>query len=167
MSEVAKAQQVGFINVFDATNKAMRPPELTSRSTAVISTTPVTDCLAGWFLMRHSTSQPGRQRGNPRGGAGENKQFFRRFRPVNTFYYTGGRNRSYGYLDFLPAMRNFDIMTANRDQRIWDIAAGKQVSRRSMTQRAAVARDQAEPRRESAAFARGELGEFEVTRDLM
>ena len=25
MSEVAKAQQVGFINVFDATNKAMRP----------------------------------------------------------------------------------------------------------------------------------------------
>ncbi|GIT38405.1 MAG: hypothetical protein Ct9H300mP7_3260 [Verrucomicrobiota bacterium] len=30
----------------------------------------------------------------------KNKQFFRRFRPVNTFYYTGGRNRSYGYLDF-------------------------------------------------------------------
>lgn len=45
-------------------------------------------------------------------------QFFRRYRPLNTFYYTGGRKRSYGYLDFLPAMRNFDFMVANRDQAI-------------------------------------------------
>ena len=57
----------------------------------------------------------------------KNKQFFRRYRPVNTFYYTGGRNRSYGYLDFLPAMRNFDIMVQNRDRRIWDLAQGKAV----------------------------------------
>ncbi|MGY8649838.1 MAG: PVC-type heme-binding CxxCH protein, partial [Verrucomicrobiia bacterium] len=57
----------------------------------------------------------------------KNKQFFRRYRPVNTFYYTGGRNRSYGYLDFLPAMRNFDIMVQNRDRRIWDLAQGKKV----------------------------------------
>ncbi|MGD1978012.1 MAG: SGNH/GDSL hydrolase family protein, partial [Akkermansiaceae bacterium] len=28
------------------------------------------------------------------------EQFFYRYRPLNTFYYTGGRNRSYGYLDF-------------------------------------------------------------------
>ena len=56
----------------------------------------------------------------------KNKQFFRRYRPVNTFYYTGGR-RSYGYLDFLPAMRNFDIMVQNQDTRIWDLAQGKAV----------------------------------------
>ena len=31
----------------------------------------------------------------------------------------------YGYLDFLPAMRNFDLMVANRDQAIWSTAAGK------------------------------------------
>ena len=55
------------------------------------------------------------------------KQFFYRYRPLNTFYYTGGRNRSYGYLDFLPAMRNFDIMVQNRDRRIWDLAQGKAV----------------------------------------
>jgi putative heme-binding domain-containing protein len=47
------------------------------------------------------------------------------FRPLNTFYYTGGRNKDYGYLDFLPAMRNFDLMVANRDRRIWDIAQEK------------------------------------------
>ncbi len=60
----------------------------------------------------------------------KNRQFFRRFRPLNTFYYTGGRNKDYGYLDFLPAMRNFDLMVANRDQRIWDLASGKAVPAR-------------------------------------
>lgn len=45
-------------------------------------------------------------------------QFFHRYRPLNTFYYTGGRNKSYGYLDFLPAMRNFDLMVENRDKAI-------------------------------------------------
>ncbi len=56
--------------------------------------------------------------------ADKNRQFFRRYRPLNTFYYTGDRNKDYGYLDFLPAMRNFDVMVANRDQRIWEIARG-------------------------------------------
>lgn len=56
------------------------------------------------------------------------RQFFRRYRPLNTFYYTGGRNEAYGYLDFLPAMRNFEIMCENRDRRIWELAAGKAVS---------------------------------------
>lgn len=57
----------------------------------------------------------------------KNRQYFRRFRPLNTFYYTGGRNKTYGYLDFLPAMRNFDLMVDNRDARIWNLAEGKQV----------------------------------------
>lgn len=49
-------------------------------------------------------------------------QFHQRYRPLNTFYYTGGRNKSYGYLDFLPAMRNFDLLVANRDQAIHQTA---------------------------------------------
>ena len=56
----------------------------------------------------------------------KNKQFFRRYRPLNTFYYTGGRKGRYGYLDFLPAMKNFEIMANNRDQSIWSIAKGKE-----------------------------------------
>ena len=59
----------------------------------------------------------------------KNEQYFRRYRPLNTFYYTGGRSKSYGYLDFLPAMRNFDILVANREQRIWQIAAGDQTTK--------------------------------------
>jgi putative heme-binding domain-containing protein len=60
----------------------------------------------------------------------KNRQYFRRYRPLNTFYYTGGRNKTYGYLDFLPAMRNFDIMASNRDRRVWAQAQGKQVPKR-------------------------------------
>lgn len=58
----------------------------------------------------------------------KNRQYFRRYRPLNTFYYTGGRNKRYGYLDFLPAMRNFEIMTSNRDARAWQLARGETVS---------------------------------------
>ena len=57
----------------------------------------------------------------------KNNQYFRRYRPANTFYYTGGRNKDYGYLDFLPSMKNFEIMVSNRDQRIWDLVQGKKV----------------------------------------
>jgi hypothetical protein len=41
--------------------------------------------------------------------ADKNTLFFRRYRPLNSFYYTGDRNKDYGYLDFLPAMRSFDV----------------------------------------------------------
>ena len=44
----------------------------------------------------------------------KNQQFFRRYRPLNTFYYTGGRRKDYGYLDFLPAMQRFETMVENR-----------------------------------------------------
>ena len=55
-------------------------------------------------------------------------QFFYRYRPLNTFYYTGARNKSYGYLDFLPAMRNFDLMVANRDKAIHATASTGKVT---------------------------------------
>ena len=50
-------------------------------------------------------------------------QFHYRYRPLNTFYYVGGRNGTYGYLDFLPAMRNFDLMVENRDKAIHSTAS--------------------------------------------
>ncbi|MEM9480545.1 MAG: PVC-type heme-binding CxxCH protein [Verrucomicrobiota bacterium] len=53
-------------------------------------------------------------------------QWANRFRPPNTFYYTGGRNKTYGYLDFLPAMRNFEILAANRGKAIWSAATGEE-----------------------------------------
>lgn len=56
-----------------------------------------------------------------------NRQYFRRYRPLNTFYYTGDRNKDYGYLDFLPAMRNFEMMAANREARIHALARGEKI----------------------------------------
>jgi len=56
-----------------------------------------------------------------------NRQYFRRYRPLNTFYYTGDRNKDYGYLDFLPAMRNFELMAANREARVHALARGEKV----------------------------------------
>ena len=58
----------------------------------------------------------------------KNQQFLRRYRPLNTFYYTGGRRKDYGYLDFLPAMQSFETMVENREQAIWKIADGKNAS---------------------------------------
>jgi azurin len=54
------------------------------------------------------------------------RQFFRRYRPLNTAYYVGGRRKDYGYLDFLPAMRNFDLMVAERERHIWALVAGEE-----------------------------------------
>lgn len=56
-----------------------------------------------------------------------NRQYFRRYRPLNSFYYTGDRNKDYGYLDFLPAMRNFEMMASNREARIHALARGETV----------------------------------------
>ena len=128
MRDIADSQKVGFVDLFSITEKAMRSQsyDLTFNGCHLND--------AGYRLFANTVFhqvfgyKPPVINEELRAAVLEkNRQFFRRFRPVNTFYYTGGRNRSYGYLDFLPAMRNFDIMTANRDERIWNIAAGKQV----------------------------------------
>jgi plastocyanin len=128
MRKVAAVKQVGFVDLFSVTEKAMAAPlhNLTFNGCHLND--------EGYRLFAKTVFEAAFDAESPvlneeiRAVVLEkNKQFFRRFRPVNTFYYTGGRNRSYGYLDFLPAMRNFDLMTANRDERIWSLAKGKQV----------------------------------------
>ena len=128
MREVAAAQGVGFADVFTATESAMASGgtdltingcHLNEAGYKVFAETLFVQTFGG---KAPTVNEPVRA-----AVIEKNKQFFRRYRPVNTFYYTGGRNRSYGYLDFLPAMRNFDIMVQNRDRRIWDLAQGKAV----------------------------------------
>jgi putative heme-binding domain-containing protein len=57
----------------------------------------------------------------------KNRQFHYRYRPVNSFYYVGGRSKRYGQLDFLPAMARLDVMIDNRDNRIWRLASGEEI----------------------------------------
>ncbi len=113
MDEVARKTQVGFVNLLSydvpknrtidghALNKMGHAHFADSTFEALFSNaaTQINESLRQLVVEKAS-------------------QFFYRYRPLNTFYYTGGRNKSYGYLDFLPAMRNFDLMVGNRDKAI-------------------------------------------------
>ncbi len=126
MSEVAAEQKVGFANVFDTTQSAMADvaSDLTFNG---VHLEDAGYAVLGEALYRASfeVSAPETTPELRAAIADKNAQFFRRYRPLNGFYYTGDRNKDYGYLDFLPAMRSFDVMVANRDQRIWEIAKGR------------------------------------------
>ena len=128
--DVAKKQNVGFIDLFTptlpaATNSSpltFNGVHLNDHGYQVVSRL-IAEALCGSAAKEFN--QEIRQV-----VVDKNRQFFRRFRPLNTFYYTGGRSKTYGYLDFLPAMQNFQILTQNRDQRIWDLAEGKTVTKK-------------------------------------
>lgn len=126
MKKAAEKNRIGFVDLFSPE----RP--LDEKAAARLASDGCQRTLAGHeaFAVRAAESLTGRKV-NHENGKGisinedlrrlvvdKSRQFFYRYRPLNTFYYTGGRNRSYGYLDFLPAMRNFDLMVANRDQAI-------------------------------------------------
>lgn len=129
MSEVAQEEGVAFVNVFDAALQAMddSASELTFNG---IHLTEEGHALFARELVRQLLQQdPPKVSSSLKAAVvDKNRQYQRRYRPVNTFYYTGGRRQAYGYLDFLPAMKNFDLMVENRDRRIWDLAAGKPVA---------------------------------------
>ena len=125
MEEVAKAEKVGFADVFTATRAALDDPksDLTLNGVHLLAKgyQVFSDEL---FQKTFEASPPDQNEELRQVLVDKNRQYFRRYRPLNTFYYTGGRNKQYGYLDFLPAMRNFEIMTANREERAWKIARG-------------------------------------------
>ncbi|MCB1092057.1 MAG: hypothetical protein KDL87_11025, partial [Verrucomicrobiae bacterium] len=126
MAEVAKAEQVGFVNVFDATKAAMASPDSDLTINGAHLTSEGYRVFADQLFRETFGESPPDDKPELRAVIiDQNRQYFRRYRPLNTFYYTGGRNKDYGYLDFLPAMRNFELMTANREARAWEIAKGK------------------------------------------
>lgn len=128
MREVAQAQGVGFVDLFEPTLAPLADPTTTLTINGCHLTRSGYDLLAEAFFRGCFQSPPPVVEERLRLAAIDlDLQFFRRYRPLNTFYYTGGRNKDYGYLDFLPALRNFDIMCSNRDRRMWDIAHGRPV----------------------------------------
>ncbi len=130
MREVATEEKVGFIDVFDRTRAAMAP----SGSDLTFNGAHMDD--AGYRVFGQAAFEktfgeklaPEVGESIHSGRSRKERAILLSLPPLNTFYYTGGRKKSYDYLDFLPAMRNFDIMVSNRDRRIWDLAAGKNVS---------------------------------------
>ena len=55
--------------------------------------------------------------------ADKNQQFFYRFRPVNAEYVVGRRVEPFGSVNFPKEMEALDRMVAERDRRIWALAA--------------------------------------------
>ena len=128
MKEVAATMEVGFVDAFTSLEDQFSSPgnDLTFNGVHMEK--------EGYKLFADEVFEQVFQKTPPEIGEAlreavveKNRQYFRRYRPVNTFYYTGGRRGKYGYLDFLPAMRNFEIMTRNRDQRIHALAQGKKL----------------------------------------
>ena len=133
MRAVAEERGVGFADVYEPMRRALAD----ARSDLTFNGAHLTE--EGYAIFADALVPFGVSRWNRPSGAvdlaaaireavvDKNRQFFRRYRPLNTYYYTGNRRGSYGSLDFLPAMQSFDVMVANRDQRIWDLAAGRPV----------------------------------------
>ena len=130
MAAVARKTKVGFVNVFNATRKAMANPktDLTFNGAHMVESGYEVFGKALFKGTFKNKKLPQLDEKIRREVVGKNVQWFYRYRPLNTFYYTGGRNKRYGYLDFLPAMRNFEIMVNNREKRVWDLSAGRPVS---------------------------------------
>lgn len=127
MEEVATAMNVGFANVFEATKSAMDDPDTDLTINGVHLNKKGYEVFADkLFSETFGKSAPAVDEEIRKVLVDKNTQYFRRYRPLNTFYYVGGRNKSYGYLDFLPAMRNFEMMTDNREARARAMAEGKE-----------------------------------------
>ncbi|MEM9282938.1 MAG: PVC-type heme-binding CxxCH protein [Verrucomicrobiota bacterium] len=125
MAEVAAEVGIGFADVFDATRTAMDDPSTDLTINGAHLTSEGYEVFAEQLFRETFQESPPKVNGAIREVVvDKNRQYHRRFRPVNSFYYTGGRKKSYGYLDFLPAMRNFEIMASNREARIHSLARG-------------------------------------------
>lgn len=128
MQQIAAEQGVGFANVFNDTLRASADPHTDITLNGVHLTEDGYEAFARSLYRSTFGEDASAVNEDLRANViDKNRQYFRRYRPLNTFYYTGGRKAAYGYLDFLPAMKNFDIMTANRDQRSWKLSADKKV----------------------------------------
>jgi azurin len=122
IGEVAATEKVGFANVFEPMLPAMKGLTFNGVHLEDAGYAALSEAM---YRAIFEVSAPETSPELRAAIADKNKQFFQRYRPLNGFYYTGDRNKDYGYLDFLPAMRSFDVMVSNRDQRIWSLSAGK------------------------------------------
>ena len=128
MREVAVAEGVAFVDVFAPSAEFLGDPATDlSINGCHLSAAGYSAFAATLFRGLFGTDPPAVDEGLRDACIDLDRQFFRRYRPLNTFYYTGGRNKDYGYLDFLPALAAFDVMCANRDRRIHRIARGRPV----------------------------------------
>ncbi len=128
MREVAAAQKVGFVDVFTATRTAMDSAATNLTMNGIHLEADGYELLADTIFRQLFEESAPDLNEDLRAEVNEKaKQYFYRYRPLNTYYYTGGRSEEHGYNDFLPAMRNFDLLVANHYENIWKLARGEAV----------------------------------------
>ena len=128
MQKVAAREEVGFVDVFQSTREAMESPGTDLTFNGIHMDAEGYRILARkLFEQTFVRKPPAFSEAMRREIVEKDRQYFRRYRPLNTYYYTGARSKEHGYNDFLPAMRNFDLMVSNRYDRIWKLARGESV----------------------------------------
>ena len=121
MRQVSEEKEIGFIDAYQGTEELMSGGSIQYTINGVHLNAQGYDAFAKLVYRGLFQETPPKIDESIRQLAiDKNRQYLRRYRPLNTFYYTGGRRKDYGYLDFLPAMQSFDLLVENRERAIWN-----------------------------------------------
>jgi azurin len=131
MKRVAGECKVGFVDVYEPTREMMAASDKKEPLTfnGIHFTADGYRKFAGLLFKSLVGQTPGDPPPSLTAAVEDkNRQFMLRYRALNTYYIYGDRAKPYGVVNFPDELKKLDEMVANRDQRIWDIAAGKNVT---------------------------------------
>jgi len=127
MKRVAEAEQVGFVDVFTALESPLSARHFDDNAIH-LNDAGYTAFAAALYqgLLQETAPEV-----NPNVRAvveEKDKQFFRRYRPLNGYYITGGRKEPYGVVNFPGELKKLEDMVANRDALIHQVAESRRDS---------------------------------------
>ena len=122
MKKVAAAEKVAFADVFtDLTPKTTNGVHLNISGYAA---------FAERLYNQLTQETPPKLNEAVRAAVVEKEdKFFQHYRPLNYYYIKGGRMEPYGVVNFPGELKKLLQMTENRDEDIWNLAAGKALLR--------------------------------------
>ncbi|MFZ4765492.1 MAG: PVC-type heme-binding CxxCH protein, partial [Roseimicrobium sp.] len=128
MKRVAEAEQVGFVDVFTALESQLIARHFDDNAIHLNDTGYSAFAEALYHGLLNET--PPEVNPNVRAVVEEkNKQFFRRYRPLNGYYITGGRKEPYGVVNFPGELKKLEGMVEVRDQSIHVLVQGEMNSK--------------------------------------
>jgi glucose/arabinose dehydrogenase len=132
MKKVAAAEQVTFVDLFAPSKMLMDEAKDKKLTINGVHLNELGDKLIAaeldesLFGPRPTANE--RDLENLRAEVNEkNRQFFFDHRAINSYYIYGGRKEPFGVVNFPAEFARLRKMIANRDQRIWQVAQGKEV----------------------------------------
>ncbi|MES2595451.1 MAG: PVC-type heme-binding CxxCH protein [Verrucomicrobiota bacterium] len=130
MAKVAKAEGVGFVDVFTPMEDAYHRP--TGAKPVMKTLNGVHLNTSGYHLFADELyrgllgeTAPQVNEAVRAAVVEKDSKFFQYYRPLNYYYIKGGRAEPYGVVNFPGELKKLLQMVTNRDQVIWDLASGK------------------------------------------